>query len=154
MAYTIIDIINNLIDIEKKGFSIFREISNNSEDLRISIVSKTIANQERKYTQYYENLKKDIDVLDKEDIDFSIYDRISSRMQQFKISITMPVVTDIKKLINFARELSKENLALLIYIQGQLIRKETDTNMLAYNIMGKIIEEQEKYSESLKALYK
>ncbi|OSB14773.1 hypothetical protein [Clostridium botulinum] len=154
MAYTIIDIINNLIDIEKKGFSIFREISNNSEDLRIFIVSKTIANQERKYTQYYENLKKDIDVLDKEDIDFSIYDRISSRMQQFKISITMPVVTDIKKLINFARELSKENLALLIYIQGQLIRKETDTNMLAYNIMGKIIEEQEKYSESLKALYK
>ncbi len=85
---------------------------------------------------------------------FSIYDRISSRMQQFKISITMPVVTDIKKLTNFARELSKENLALLIYIQGQLIRKETDTNMLAYNIMGKIIEEQEKYSESLKALYK
>ncbi|APC81010.1 hypothetical protein [Clostridium botulinum] len=154
MAYTIIDIINNLIDIEKKGFSIFREISNNSEDLRISIVSKTISNQERKYTQYYENLKKDIDVLDKEDIDFSIYDRISSRMQQFKISITMPVVTDIKKLINFARELSKENLALLIYIQGQLIRKETDTNMLAYNIMGKIIEEQEKYSKSLKALYK
>ncbi|EQB3123108.1 hypothetical protein ACYIU8_002972, partial [Clostridium botulinum] len=133
---------------------IFREISNNCEDLRISIVSKTIANQERKYTQYYENLKKDIDVLDKEDIDFSIYDRISSRMQQFKISITMPVVTDIKKLINFARELSKENLALLIYIQGQLIRKETDTNMLAYNVMGKIIEEQEKYSESLKALYK
>ncbi|APQ97153.1 hypothetical protein [Clostridium botulinum] len=154
MAYTIIDIINNLIDIEKKGFSIFREISNNCEDLRISIVSKTIANQERKYTQYYENLKKDIDVLDKEDIDFSIYDRISSRMQQFKISITMPVVTDIKKLINFARELSKENLALLIYIQGQLIRKETDTNMLAYNVMGKIIEEQEKYSKSLKALYK
>ncbi|APH18646.1 hypothetical protein [Clostridium botulinum] len=154
MAYTIIDIINNLIDIEKKSFSIFREISNNCEDLRISIVSKTIANQERKYTQYYENLKKDIDVLDKEDIDFSIYDRISSRMQQFKISITMPVVTDIKKLINFARELSKENLALLIYIQGQLIRKETDTNMLAYNIMGKIIEEQEKYSKSLKALYK
>ncbi|MCC5422596.1 hypothetical protein LMP43_01905, partial [Clostridium botulinum] len=100
MAYTIIDIINNLIDIEKKGFSIFREISNNCEDLRISIVSKTISNQERKYTQYYENLKKDIDVLDKEDIDFSIYDRISSRMQQFKISITMPVVTDIKKLIN------------------------------------------------------
>lgn len=140
--------------MRKKGFSIFREISNNSEDLRISIVSKTISNQERKYTQYYENLKKDIDVLDKEDIDFSIYDRISSRMQQFKISITMPVVTDIKKLINFARELSKENLALLIYIQGQLIRKETDTNMLAYNIMGKIIEEQEKYSKSLKALYK
>lgn len=29
MAYTIIDIIDNLIDIEKKGFSIFREISNN-----------------------------------------------------------------------------------------------------------------------------
>lgn len=101
MAYTIIDIINNLIDIEKKGFSIFREISNNCEDLRISIVSKTIANQERKYTQYYENLKKDIDVLDKEDIDFSIYDRISSRMQQFKISITMPVVTDIKKVNRF-----------------------------------------------------
>ncbi len=39
---------------------------------------------------------------------FSIYDRISSRMQQFKISITMPVVTDIKKLTNFARELQKK----------------------------------------------
>ncbi len=58
-------------------------------------------------------------------------------MQQFKVSITIPIVTDTKKLINFARELSKENLALLIYIQGQLIRKEIDTNMLAYNVMGK-----------------
>ncbi|NFS37884.1 hypothetical protein FDE88_19045, partial [Clostridium botulinum] len=144
MAYTIIDIINNLIDIEKKGFSMFREISNNCKNLRVSIVSKTISNQEKKHIQYYENLKKDIDALDKEDIDFSIYDKISSRMQQFKVSITIPIVTDTKKLINFARELSKENLALLIYIQGQLIRKEIDTNMLAYNVMGKIIEEQEK----------
>ncbi|ACQ53269.1 hypothetical protein WBZ18_17295 [Clostridium botulinum] len=154
MAYTIIDIINNLIDIEKKGFSMFREISNNCKNLRVSIVSKTISNQEKKHIQYYENLKKDIDALDKEDIDFSIYDKISSRMQQFKVSITIPIVTDTKKLINFARELSKENLALLIYIQGQLIRKETDTNMLAYNVMGKIIEEQEKYSKSLRSFYK
>ncbi|KGO12290.1 hypothetical protein [Clostridium botulinum] len=154
MAYTIIDIINNLIDIEKKGFSMFREISNNCKNLRVSIVSKTISNQEKKHIQYYENLKKDIDALDKEDIDFSIYDKISSRMQQFKVSITIPIVTDTKKLINFARELSKENLALLIYIQGQLIRKETDTNMLAYNVMGKIIEEQEKYSKSLRLFYK
>ncbi len=75
-------------------------------------------------------------------------------MQQFKVSITIPIVTDTKKLINFARELSKENLALLIYIQGQLIRKEIDTNMLAYNVMGKIIEEQEKYSKSLRLFYK
>ncbi|EDT85778.1 hypothetical protein EXN65_21490 [Clostridium botulinum] len=154
MAYTIIDIINNLIDIEKKGFSMFREISNNCKNLRVSIVSKTISNQEKKHIQYYENLKKDIDALDKEDIDFSIYDKISSRMQQFKVSITIPIVTDTKKLINFARELSKENLALLIYIQGQLIRKETDTNMVAYNVMGKIIEEQEKYSKSLRSFYK
>ncbi|ACO85880.1 hypothetical protein RSJ21_06550 [Clostridium botulinum] len=154
MAYTIIDIINNLIDIEKKGFSMFREISNNCKNLRVSIVSKTISNQEKKHIQYYENLKKDIDALDKEDIDFSIYDKISSRMQQFKVSITIPIVTDTKKLINFARELSKENLALLIYIQGQLIRKEIDTNMLAYNVMGKIIEEQEKYSKSLRLFYK
>ncbi|HBJ2611445.1 hypothetical protein FDF15_18365 [Clostridium botulinum] len=154
MAYTIIDIINNLIDIEKKGFSMFREISNNCKNLRVSIVSKTISNQEKKHIQYYENLKKDIDALDKEDIDFSIYDKISSRMQQFKVSKTIPIVTDTKKLINFARELSKENLALLIYIQGQLIRKEIDTNMLAYNVMGKIIEEQEKYSKSLRLFYK
>ncbi|NFA07541.1 hypothetical protein EXM68_19605 [Clostridium botulinum] len=154
MAYTIIDIINNLIDIEKKGFSMFREISNNCKNLRVSIVSKTISNQEKKHIQYYENLKKDIDALDKEDIDFSIYDKISSRMQQFKVSITIPIVTDTKKLINFARELSKENLALLIYIQGQLIRKEIDTNMLAYNVMGKIIEEQEKYSKSLRLFCK
>ncbi len=70
MAYTIIDIINNLIDIEKKGFSMFREISNNCKNLRVSIVSKTISNQEKKHIQYYENLKKDIDALDKEDIDF------------------------------------------------------------------------------------
>ncbi len=132
----------------------FREISNNCKNLRVSIVSKTISNQEKKHIQYYENLKKDIDALDKEDIDFSIYDKISSRMQQFKVSITIPIVTDTKKLINFARELSKENLALLIYIQGQLIRKETDTNMVAYNVMGKIIEEQEKYSKSLRSFYK
>ncbi len=96
MAYTIIDIINNLIDIEKKGFSMFREISNNCKNLRVSIVSKTISNQEKKHIQYYENLKKDIDALDKEDIDFSIYDKISSRMQQFKVSITIPIVTDTK----------------------------------------------------------
>ncbi|WP_434303614.1 hypothetical protein [Clostridium botulinum] len=154
MAYTIIDIIDNLIDIEKKGFSIFREISNNCKDPRVSIVSKTISNQEKKHTQYYENLKKDIDALDKEDIDFSVYDKISSRMQQFKTSRTVPVVTDIKELINFARDSSKENLALLVDIQGQLIRKEIDTNMLAYNIIGKIIKEQEKHLELPKPFYK
>ncbi|EPY2302026.1 Uncharacterised protein [Clostridium sporogenes] len=147
MAYTIIDIIDNLIDIEKKGFSIFREISNNCKDPRVSIVSKTISNQEKKHTQYYENLKKDIDALDKEDIDFSVYDKISSRMQQFKTSRTVPVVTDIKELINFARDFSKENLALLVDIQ-------IDTNMLAYNIIGKIIKEQEKHLELPKPFYK
>lgn len=75
-------------------------------------------------------------------------------MQQFKTSRTVPVVTDIKELINFARDSSKENLALLVDIQGQLIRKEIDTNMLAYNIIGKIIKEQEKHLELPKSFYK
>nr|WP_242568144.1 hypothetical protein [Clostridium botulinum] len=75
-------------------------------------------------------------------------------MQQFKTSRTVPVVTDIKELINFARDFSKENLALLVDIQGQLIRKEIDTNMLAYNIIGKIIKEQEKHLELPKPFYK
>ncbi len=73
-------------------------------------------------------------------------------MQQFKTSRTVPVVTDIKELINFARDFSKENLALLVDIQGQLIRKEIDTNMLAYNIIGKIIKETRKTFRITKAI--
>ncbi|WP_251859937.1 hypothetical protein [Clostridium sp. Marseille-Q2269] len=154
MSYTIIDIIDNLIYIEKKGLSIYEEISKNCKDTKVSIVAKTIAKQEEKHTEYYRNLKKDIEVLQKEDIDFSIYDKISSRMQQFKLSMTIPVMNNIKDLVNFSMNFEKENLALLVDIQGQLIRKETDTNMLAYNVIGKIIKEEEGHIKILKPYYK
>ncbi|EJO5347591.1 hypothetical protein NRP93_001678 [Clostridium botulinum] len=150
MGYKVIDIIDNLIYIEKKGFRMFKKISENCRDTRVSIVAKTIANQENKHTEYYENLKNNIKDSDTEDIDFFIYDKISSRMQQFKFSMNIPEMNNIKELINFSINFEKENLALLVDIQGQLIRKETDTNMLAYDVIGKIIKEEEKHIQLLK----
>ncbi len=87
-------------------------------------------------------LKKNIKTLEKEDIDFFIYDKISARIQQFKFNMNITKMDNVKELINFSIDFEKENLALLIDIQGQLVRKETDTNMLSYNVMGKIINEE------------
>ncbi|MGO5093770.1 hypothetical protein [Clostridium sp. LCP25S3_F10] len=149
MGYTIIDIIDNLIYIEKKGYNMFKEISKSCKDSKVSIVAKTIANQENKHIQYYENLKENIETLDKEDIDFFIYDKVSARIQQFKFNMNITEMTNIKELINFSIDFEKENLALLIDIQGQLIRKETDTNMLTYNVIEKIINEEKKHIQLL-----
>ncbi|MCR1933452.1 hypothetical protein ACQX0N_01275 [Clostridium tepidum] len=154
MGYNIIDIIDNLIYIEEKGYNMFKEISENCKDSKVSIVAKTIANQENKHIQYYENLKENIKTLEKEDIDFFIYDKISARIQQFKFNMNITKMDNVKELINFSIDFEKENLALLIDIQGQLVRKETDTNMLSYNVMGKIINEEKKHIELLNPYYK
>ncbi|NEZ46909.1 hypothetical protein FDF74_06750 [Clostridium niameyense] len=147
MSYTIIDIINNLIYIEEKGFEMFKKISQSTEDIRMKVLADTFAKQEQKHKRYYEDIKNNIEENLQEYIDFYAYDKISSKIQQFKSKLVIPNIDNVNKLINFAVELEEDNLALLLDVKGQLVRRESDTNTLAYNTMLTIIEEEKKHVE-------
>lgn len=147
MSYTIIDIINNLMYIEEKGFEVFKKISQSTEDIKTKILAETFAKQEQKHKRHYEDIKNNIEENLQEYIDFYAYDKISSKIQQFKNKLVIPDIDNVSSLINFAVELEEDNLALLLDVKGQLVRKESDTNTLAYNTMLTIIEEEKKHVE-------
>lgn len=152
--YTILDIIDNLVYIVEKEISIFKDISNDeNKDIRIKIMSDAIKKQCKKHKDLLENLKMKIGNELEEYVDFHSYDKISSRIQEFKGRIHKPNINSLDDFKNWLLCMEKDNLALLLDIRGRLVKKEIDINSLAYSIISRIVNEQKQYINMLVAFF-
>lgn len=156
MSYKIFDLIQNLIDIENISLKLYLKIEENfkNKSQEISILAKAIAKQEQKHIEYYENLSQSLKGNLDDSIDFYLYDKISGLLFEFKKNIKIPEVNTPRYLVEFAIEFERNNVALLLNIQGRLLQNINDINNKIYKVLSIIIKEEEEHENMFGNLLK
>jgi rubrerythrin len=152
--YTLSDLIQKLIDIEKAALDIYIKIGERSknESKVINIIARAIEKEEKKHIEYYEDLKNNLSDELNEIIDFYLYDRVAKLLFEFKSRICIPQISNVQDLIRYSLEFEKSNIGLLLDIQGRLLEKMDDVNNNIYKVISKIINEEEKHKKMFEQL--
>lgn len=150
MAYNALDLIDKAIGIANNKLNIYKQILIVDDLNTIVLVRNAFIKQCEKSILNYKELKNKLQNKEIEEIDFVVYDKISFLINEFNSKHRNEKVTNIKELNEFALNYEKEILALLIDVQGRLIKKESDVNSIAYEVLNKIIKEKKIYIRDLK----
>lgn len=156
MVYTIVDLIAKLIAIEQNACKMYKNIAfmENGDRSSFKTVAKVLAKEEERHVEFYHKLMKKAAEFPDIEIDFELYDKASSLIQEFKKRIIMPADLDTGNIIAFALEFEKQNAALLIDIRGRLFKKSEDTESTIYMALTDLIIEEEKHVKNLKCFVK
>jgi SepF-like predicted cell division protein (DUF552 family) len=154
LNYTLSDLIQKLIDIEKDFFNIYviLEEKSNNKSSAIYAVIKAIKKREKDHIKYYEKLKDDLTNELNETIEFYLYDKISKLLSEFKLYIHLPEIKSVQDLIKYTVEFKRDNIGLLLDIQGRLLEKIDDVNSNVYRILSQIIKDEEKQEKMFEKL--
>ncbi|WP_373898034.1 hypothetical protein ACER0A_009420 [Haloimpatiens sp. FM7315] len=153
MSYNVLDIIDRSIDICNKILNNYRKINdkqvtNNS----LKIVTKVFISRETERIKFYEDLKNRIEKENISDIDFFIYDKISSLMAEFNSNLIAKEHKNVKDFMTCVISMNKDCRALFIDIRGRMIQKKEDGESFEYKILTDIIRMEEKYILELEML--
>jgi len=155
MAYTIVDLLDKLIMIEQKGCNLYKNMTFMASEIpKIKTVAEILTKEEERHVAYYQSLKEKALGSPEVEIELDIYDRVSQLLIEFKRKIVLPQMGTVQELLKFALGFEKENVALLLDIQGRLVKKEEDTSSLSYKTISKIIEEEQKHVKNLEIYVK
>lgn len=158
MPYTIKDILDKLIEMENGMHKVYLDIAdmNNDDFSSLKILCKVMSKEEKKHAEYFEKLKDSIGEEGTLDltIDIDSYDKISQAIYQFKNNINIPSFEKVNELVGFLINFEKENLALLVNIRGNLIKKSEDAEKESYRILSILINEEANHVKSLAPYYK
>ncbi len=144
--YTIIDIIAKLIEIEKKSLELYRLLKNNSNvNQRVRLAAGVFAREEERHINIYENIKNDMSNFEDINIEFDIYDSVSKLILEFKRGLEVYEAQEVKELLINALAFEQKKIALIISIQGLLVRKMEDAQTNSYKALTRIIEEEEEH---------
>ncbi|MCY6372699.1 hypothetical protein [Clostridium ganghwense] len=154
MGYNVLDVIDKLIMIKQKVKGIYINISYmDIEEQAIKLVATALAQVQEKHIKYYEELRNKIGE-NTEEIDFVIYDKISFLIDEYKNRVDIFEVKpkDIKEILNLAFDFENKNGALIIDIQGRLVKKESDVETKTYRILSEILQKEQSYIKELKSI--
>lgn len=157
MGYTVLDIINKIITIKLKVKSIYSNIeSEKNIDISFKCVVSALLQEQQKHIDYYKKLEKQLKGQELEDIDFVIYDKISSLIIEYNNKVNLLNISPkyITELLSLALDFQNQNSALMIDIQGRLVRKSNDVDSKNYNILTNVLEHEKKYMKILNNLLK
>ncbi|HYE10992.1 MAG TPA: hypothetical protein VEF53_12500, partial [Patescibacteria group bacterium] len=119
MAYTIIDLIDKFILIEQSGYEMFMKMAaDEGAEERVKTLARVFAKEEERHVETYVNLRKEIAAVADIEIDLRIYDRVTKFIYEFINNNKAVSNLDIKGMLEFCLEFEKENLALVISVQG------------------------------------
>lgn len=152
MAYTIKDLLDKFILIEKNGYDMFINIAKSeSSNEKMKTIARVFANEEKRHREMYKNLKEAIINENNIEIDFQIYDKASKLALQFLNNDRITNPQNLKELLIFSLNFEKENLALVLSIQGYLVKEQKDASTEKYKVLDEIIREEQKHIKSIEA---
>lgn len=155
MGYNVIDLIDKAINMAIKRKSIYKKIEEQKNDIpSIKVMSNVLTKEVNKTIAYYEKLKKEIGDEEFEEIDFWIYDKISFIINEYNKKNYVPEVNNVREFLKFSLDLEKDIYALIMDIQGRLVKNSDDVNTKTYKILTKIIKNKEKHIETLENILK
>ncbi|AFQ45405.1 hypothetical protein [Desulfosporosinus meridiei] len=153
MAYNVADIIEKAVNIAVRRRVVYQKIGQDKGDiLSIKILTKVLNKEVNKTIEYYETLLNLVNDRDFEEIDFSIYDKISFLINDFNNRINTENVRNARELLNFSLEMEKAVYSLFLDIQGRFVKTGDDVRTNTYRILTDIIENKAKHIEMLEQL--
>ncbi len=150
MAYSVVDLLNKFINIEQNGYEMFLRISSVEDaPTKVKTIAKVFAKEELRHIELYKSLRGEIDESSGVELDFDIYDKASKLISEFSNIFHQPRTEDVRKMLEFCLDFEKENLALLLSIQGLLVKMNADTQSKVYKILTEVINEELKHVENV-----
>lgn len=151
MAYTILDVIKKLTELEKKGQEIYKGILENpNTDFKVRFFANLMLKQEIKHEEILNDLYLRIDFYKNqlESIDISLYDKVSQVITIFNKNLKLPEYKNPIELLKYALEFENATRAVLIDIQGKLFSKENEFSF-TYQVIDKLIKEEESHETDI-----
>jgi rubrerythrin len=154
VAYTVGDIIEKLILIEEAGMKVYKTIAEKyrSTHPSISIVANTLYKEEKKHIDYYEAIRRDIEKYKNEEIEFYLYDKAAKLLYEYMQRVQVPELRNVRELLDYAITFEKNNIGLLLDIQGRLVQSPQDIVKFSYEIITRMIEEEKSHEKQLQKI--
>lgn len=150
MGYTILDIMNKLLDIEKNGRDFYLKLADQyANQAKLAAAARVLSKEEERHIRVYSDLLNTQLPLEETMISFEVYDRAVKLLHDFRRINKGPEAQDVQDLINWALAFEKENLALVLSIRGLLVRSTEDAESYPYQILSEVIREEEKHISNL-----
>lgn len=144
--YTILDIIAKLIEIEKKSLELYKTLKESPDvNQRVKLAAGVFAREEERHIKIYENMKSELSKYEDISIDLDIYDSVSKVIIEFQRRLTLFEAKDVRELLVNALAFEQKKVALIISIQGLLVRKSEDAETNSYKALSRIIAEEEEH---------
>ncbi|WP_010292546.1 hypothetical protein [Clostridium senegalense] len=155
MGYNSIDLVDRAIDTSNKILNFYENIKkNNNNIISFNVFVNILEKHEKEKINYYKVLKESITYEDTKEINFFIYDKISSLITQFNNKISNHKCgINTKELTECAIEINKDVRALFIDVRGRITKDEDDWETSEYKVLSSIINIQEEYIKKLEQLY-
>lgn len=155
MGYNVVDILDKSIKIANKRKIIFENIEKKNCDIpSMKILSKVLIKEVDRTVKYYEKLKEEVGNIEFEEIDFVVYDKISFLINEFNKRIYTPDIHNVREYLRFSIDLEKDNLSLLVDIQGRFVKRTSDIHTKTYEILSKLIDNIDKHIITLEKILK
>ena len=151
--YTIIDLITKLTKIDEEQYELYLRISENIEiKSSLKIIAKVLFNEEKKHLAIFQELKENSSTYSDIDIDFATYDRAVELIYEFsKIKSKIPIA-NVTELLEAALIFEKENLSLVLIVQGLFVKLYKDVETRNYIILSEIIKEEQKHIDVIETI--
>lgn len=150
MAYNVADIINKAVKITIRKKAIYEKIGQDKSDiLSIKIISKVLVKELDKTIQYYERVLNEINDVEFEEIDFSIYDKMSFLINDFNQRLNIVEINNVREYLKYSLDLEKSVHSLLMNIQGRFVLNTSDVHTKTYKILTDIIDNKASHIEML-----
>lgn len=155
MAYTIVDLLDKFILIEQKGYEMFMVIAaNEAVEERIKALARIFASEEKRHSEIYKGLKEKMAGEPGIDVDLGIYDRASKLIYEFLNGNRIARTQNAKDILEFCLDFEKENLALIMSIQGILVSGEKSADSKNYRLLEELIGEEQKHIKNIELFLK
>lgn len=151
MAYTLADLLERLIVIEESSVKIFEDIANSGVDKRISAVARVFKTEELRHVEHCKALMEESKLQVNIDIDFDVYDKIYSLINEFRNRTPAPKISTVQELVSFAFDYEMSMTALLLDIRGRMVRNSEDAANYNYIAITQLILEEQKHTAAISA---
>lgn len=116
----------------------------------INTVALVLAREEEKHVESHNNLKESLKDKELDEIDFDVYDKVSGLISEFQSRIMMSTIYNVKELVLAALVLESQYLALLVDIQGRMVKNKEDVERISYKVLESLLEDEKKRINNLK----
>jgi len=150
MSYTIIDVIDSLIDIEINAVKIYETISINAADNpKLHLVANVLLTEEKRHIDYYEKIKSHLQNDSSTILDDKSYSKISTHIFEFNKMIKSLSTKSITELLEYALVMENVNVGLLKQIESDVGNKNYTNNKIILEILSEMIKQEEQHVKNI-----